>query len=69
MEDVKAKATALALKHSEAVLKDLLIELAVPLIKSMVEKSETKLDDNLVLMLEEPFKKAAIEMIDQIYKG
>ena len=69
MEDLKAKALELTLKHAEMALKDVMVELAFPALKLAVEKSESKIDDMVLAALEEPMKIAVLELVDQIYKG
>ena len=69
MEDLKAKALEITLKHAEMALKDVMVELAFPVLKAAVEKSESKIDDMVLAALEEPMKKAVLELVDQIYKG
>lgn len=69
MEDLKAKALEITLKHAEMALKDVMVELAFPVLKAAVEKSESKIDDMVLAALEEPMKRAVLELVDQIYKG
>ena len=68
MEELKQKAKMLALKHAEAVLKEVAVELVFPALKSVVAKSETKIDDAVLMAMEEPLKQAWLSMIDGIYK-
>lgn len=68
MEELKQKAKMLALKHAEAVLKEVAVELVFPALKAVVAKSETKIDDAVLMAMEEPLKQALLSMIDGIYK-
>jgi hypothetical protein len=69
MDDLKLKLKGVALKHAEALAKDLLVELAFPALKVAVEKSESKIDDMVLAALEEPMKKAILEIIENIDKA
>jgi len=68
MSEISIKAKMLALKHAEAILKEVAVELMFPALKEVVAKSETKIDDAVLMAMEEPLKQALISMIDSIYK-
>lgn len=64
---LQQKAVELALKHGEALAKDLLVELAFPALKLAVEKSENKMDDAILMALELPLKAAVMDLADKIF--
>jgi hypothetical protein len=68
MEELKVKAKVIALKHAEELAKELAVMVAFPALKLVVEKSETKIDDAVLMAMEEPLKAAVMQMLEQIYK-
>lgn len=68
MNELSMKAKMLALKHAEAVLKEVAVELVFPALKEVVAKSSSKIDDAVLMAMEEPLKQALLSMIDSIYK-
>lgn len=68
MEELKLKAKELALKHAEELAKEMASMVAFPALKLVVEKSETKIDDAVLMAMEEPLKAAVMQMLEQIYK-
>lgn len=68
MEELKMKAKMIGLKHAEGLLKEVAVELVFPALKEVVAKSETKIDDAVLMAMEEPLKQTLLAMIDSIYK-
>lgn len=65
-EKLVEKLKDLAIKHGIAFAKEALIETAFPALKVAVEKSESKIDDVVLAALEEPLKKALIDLVDKV---
>lgn len=68
MEELKMKAKMIGLKHVEGLLKEVAVELVFPALKEVVAKSDTKIDDAVLMAMEEPLKATLLAMIDSIYK-
>jgi hypothetical protein len=60
-EEVKAKLAELGKKHGEALVKEVLLTVAFPLIDSKVAESETKIDD----VVWGSIKAKAVEAVEQ----
>jgi len=69
MDELAIKGKMISLKHAEMLVKEMLVEVAFPMLKLAVEKSATKIDDMVLGALEEPMKAAALELADKIYQG
>lgn len=65
-EQLVAKLKELALKNGKAFALELIVEVAIPALEQAVAKSETKIDDAVVIALKEPLKMALIELVNNI---
>jgi hypothetical protein len=60
------KAKAILIKKSKELAAELIQEVIFEALKEAAAKSETKFDDLALAALEEPLKKAALELIEKI---
>lgn len=63
MDDLSKKLAEIAVKHGKELAKEALVEVAFPALKLAVEQSDTKIDDAVLAVLEEPLKAAILELI------
>lgn len=63
MDELSQKLADIAVKHGKELLKEALVEVAFPALKLAVEKSDTKVDDAILAVLEEPLKAAILELL------
>ena len=62
LDDLKA----VALKHAKALALDMVVVVAFPALKQVVKESASPIDDMVLAALEEPLKKALLDLIDKI---
>jgi hypothetical protein len=65
-EQLVEKLKELALKYGVDFAKEAIVEIAFPALKLAVEKSDSKVDDVVLMALEAPLKAAVLELLEKV---
>lgn len=64
--ELQAKLAEIAVKHGKAFVNEALVEVAFPALQEAVKVSSSPIDDVVLAALEEPLKKAILDLINKI---
>lgn len=60
------KVKAIAIKYGKEMAKEMMVEAAFPALELAVANSETKIDDAILMALEQPMKDAVLKMLESL---
>lgn len=66
MSETQELLKKIVIKHGKAAALELIEFAAIPALEQAVAKTETKIDDAVVMALKEPLKAALVELIGKI---
>jgi hypothetical protein len=64
--DIQTQAKEIVLKHAKAMALELIEAAAIPALEAAVAKTDTKIDDAVVMALKEPLKAALLDLINKL---